>query len=208
MKKIIVFSLFFLFFVGGYGTSQFFADGKIQTILREKNQCLEQINNVSSTSQKNCKVNAAIAQQKAVALEKVVQTGVHFSSHVSHVSATKSEITVQLQGGKDMKVDASDLVMHYSQNLTVLSITSGNAFPIYPRSLAENGVITITGVASIQDSGILMGQPNSTFATLWVEKTGDSKQKGTLIIDSVNSKAFLQGKSVLDLSTSDMQISL
>lgn len=198
MKKIAVILLLISFFLGGFFTAQTLFEKRIQTITLEKEKYKSLSQKIKECPQKECKQDLVLTKEKEKALENIVESKIRFSSKKTQTSPTLATITVTMLGGSAMKVDASDLVFNYSNNLKILKITPGSAFPSYPRIVAENGVLTVTGIATIGDKGIILGTPNETYVTFEVEKIGDIAQKGTLSIDMINTKAFLQGNSVLD----------
>ncbi len=104
-------------------------------------------------------------------------------------------------------MDAADLALSYSDNLTFSQILPGTAFPSYPRKIASEGAIIITGVASF-NTNIQFGESNKVFVTFVVEKLRDKNQKGTISIDVANTKVYMLEKSIFNESKSFKQIEL
>jgi len=208
MKKIIVSLLFVSFFLGGFFTSQLISEKRIQTITQEKEKYKVLSEKIKEYPEKECKQDINLTLEKVKAIEDVVDSNIYFTFQKSTQSSTQITVVVTMVGGSGMKVDASDLVLQYSNNLKITKITPGTAFPSYPRLIAENGVITVTGLATLDSNGMVLGTPNKTFVTLEIEKMGDLKENATLTVDKASTKAFLQGNSVLDESKTDFTIEL
>jgi hypothetical protein len=208
MKKIAVILLFISFFLGGFFTSQNILEKRIQVITLEKEKYKSLSQKIQECPQKECKQDIKLTAEKEKALENVVESKIHFSAKKTQTSPILTTVVVTMLGGSAMKVDASDLVFSYTDNLKILKITPGTAFPSYPRIVAENSMLTITGIATIGDKGIILGKPNETYITFEVEKIGDTAKKGILTIDKTNTKAFLQGNSVLDENQEDLRIEI
>ncbi|MFH0772877.1 MAG: hypothetical protein V1922_01025 [bacterium] len=208
MKKIVVFSLLILFFLGGFFTSAILTKKEIEKTNEAQKQCQSHLLQALSAPKKESEQDIYLYAQKIKALDNIIASTVYFSPQISYLSATKKEVIISLLGGAAMKADASDLVMRLSDNLKILEIRSGTAFPSYPRKISSDGIVTITGIASLDGAGMKLGQPNQIFITLLVEKTGDVKQKGKISVDKLNTKVFLQGNSILDPNLTFEEIEL
>ncbi len=206
MKKIAVVLLFVSFFLGGFFTSQVVLEKQIKTISAERDTYKALSQKIKECPKQECKQDVKLTAEKEKVLENVVESKIHFTAQKQSVSPTVQLVTIMMVGGSAMKVDAADLVMNYSNNLKISTITPGKAFPTFPRTIAENGVFTVTGVATIGSDGIVMGTPNEVYVTFEVEKVGDIK--GTITLDKANTKAFLQGNAVLDEKHADIMIEL
>lgn len=181
---------------------------KVSSSIQTEKLCQTQLQQAIVLAKKNSAQNVCLSAQKEKVLEKVQDSKVYFSIKTSQTSAVETDIIISLLGGPSMKMDASDLVLNYTDNLTVLEIIPGQSFPTYPRKIAENGVITITGVARLDGNGIKLGEPNTIFATLRVKKTGDARQKATITVSTTNTSAYLEGNAVLDPSLTFGKIEL
>lgn len=208
LKKIALFFLLSLFYACGFFTAITLGRQEAGKIELEKKQCLSQLKQVSETMKKTSDQDLNLYAKKAITLENVVESKTYFSFKKIQLSSTKFEITISLIGGSTMKADASDFVMKYTDNLKIEEIKTGTAFPSYPRKNIINGEITVTGIASLDNSGIKFGEVNNVFSTFIVEKKGDIKQKGILSIDKERTQIFLNGKSVLDIAKMFSQIEL
>jgi len=206
MKKIAVVLFFVFLFLGGFFTSQTDLEKRIKTITEERDIYKALSQKIKECPKQECKQDVKLTQEKEKVLENVVESKIHFTAVKSSNSSSAIVVTVTMMGGSAMKVDAADLVMNYSSNLKISKITPGKAFPTFPRMIAENGTLTVTGVATIGANGIVMGTPNEVYATFEVEKVGDIK--GTITLDKINTKAFLQGNAVLDENHADISIEI
>lgn len=200
LRGILLVLLFPLFFIGGYYTSERTMQKKIQSSISQGKECKTQLQQALGLAKKEIKQDVCLSVQKEKALEKVEETQVYFSSKVVRKSPTVVDVEISLMGGNSMRIDASDLVLNYSENLKITEMIPGPALPSYPRKLSEGGVITLTGIASLNGNGIIFGQPNNIFVTLHVEKTGELKQKGVITLNKTDTNAFLQGNPILDIS--------
>lgn len=198
MKKIAIVTLLICSFFAGYLISQKSTERKIQTLTLEKDKYKGMIDAMQQCPKKDCKEELRLTIEKEKSLEDVIESKISFVSRTKRFSSTKTVVTVTMVGGQGMKVDASDLVFLYSKNLKIGAITPGTAFPLYPRMVAEDGILTITGIATIGSGEIIMGKPNEIYVEFEVEKIGDATEKGTITLDTVNTNAFLQSNSVLD----------
>lgn len=208
MKKIFVFLLFPLLFFCGFFVSENNMQKKIENIGIKEKQCQSQLKQTVVMAKKDQTQNEYISIQKEKELEGIVESKVYFSSKISRISATETEVNISLMGGADMKIDASDLILDYSDNIKIISIIPGSAFPSYPRKLLEGGKITVTGVASLNGTGIKLGQTNQIFVTLRVEKMKDLNQKGTITLNKGGTSAFFQGNPILDFGLTFEKIEL
>lgn len=208
IKKLLVFLFLFLFFICGFYTSQQIIQKEVVKAATENKQCQSQLQDVLATNRKTSTQDLNLFTQKTQELEKVVESTVYFSSQSTPLSDTKTKVVISLIGGDSMKSDASDLMMRYSENLTILEIIPGDAFPSYPRKATTSGEITITGIASLENNEIKFGEPNKVFTSLIFEKTGNLKEKGTITIDKGVTQIYLQGKSIIDANKTLKQIEL
>lgn len=166
--------------------------------MSEKIQCDQKLQEALTSYKKVSKEDLNLYVQKTNAMEQIVESKMYFTTSVSYISNTKTKIVISLKGGKSMKADASDLVLSYSPNLVIQEIVPGVTFPSYPRKVVNAGELILTGVASLSGNGIKLGEPNTVFATLIVEKKGNQKQTGILSVDTTRTDIFLEGVSVLD----------
>ena len=171
---------------------------KVQSSIVQEKECKLQLKQALDLSKKEKIQDVCLSAQKEKELENVQESKVYFSSKVNKKTPTEFDVVISLMGGEAMRIDASDLVLIYSDNLTIEEMITGPALPSFPRKLSENGVITLTGIARLDEDGITLGQPNNVFVTLRIKKTGDSKQKGTITTNKNDTNAFLQGNSILD----------
>ena len=208
LKKCIIFLLFILFYLGGFYTSETSTKKKVTSCIQTEKLCQSQLKQTIVLAKKNTTQDICLSTQKEKALEKVQDSKVYFSIKTSQKSEIETDIVISLLGGLSMKVDASDLVLNYTDNLTILEIIPGQSFPIYPRKIAENGVVTITGIARLDGSGVKLGESNTVFATLRVQKTGDIKQKASITLNTTNTSAYLEGRAVIDSSLTFGKIEL
>jgi len=56
---------------------------------------------------------------------------VSFSSKITHISLSRYEVVVLLQGADGMKVDAADLSLSYSNTFEITSVQKGSSFPLF-----------------------------------------------------------------------------
>lgn len=190
--------LFPLFFAGGYFISEKNIQKKIQSSVVVEKECMLQLKQALDLAKKEIKKDICLSVQKEKVLESVEETKVYFSSKTTKRTPTEFDVAISLMGGDSMRIDASDLVLNYSENLSIIEMIPGPALPSYPRKLSESGVIILTGIARLDGDGITLGQPNNIFVTLHVKKTGDSKQKGIITVNKNDTNAFLQGNAILD----------
>lgn len=201
-ERNVLFILLFLFFVSGYLTSEYLANNTQSKKSLDNNQC-----KVSS----QCAIpesDMAIYLKKGQELQNVSASLVSFSSKVSSLTPSQFEVAIMLQGTSGMKVDATDLSLIYSDNVSITSIQTGNSFASYQTNKEIPGKLRISGVTKIENNIVKFGEVNTLFATITFEKNGDLKKMGTLTIDPTNTKVFYQGVSVLDIATSINQIKL
>ncbi len=181
---------------------------KVSNSIQTEKLCRTQLQQAIVLAKKNTVQDVCLSMQKKKALEQVQNSKVYFSIKKSQRSAIETDIIISLLGGQSMKMDASDLVLNYTDNLTILEIIPGQSFPTYPRKIAENGVITITGVARLDGNGIKLGEPNTIFTTLRVKKIGDARQKAMITVNTTKTSAYLEGNVVLDPSLTFEKIEL
>lgn len=181
---------------------------EINKTVQERKQCQSQLQQTLSAPQRTSDQDLELFAQKAKILDTIVESKMYFTPRISFLSDTKKEITISMVGGKAMNADAGDLVLNYSNNLKIIQILPGQAFPLYPRKVVTNGELAITGIASLENNKIKFGEPNKIFAILRVEKIGDIKQKGILSVKKTNTNVFLEGKSIFDPNKTFNQIEL
>lgn len=208
IKKIVAFFLLFLTFIGGFIVSQIITKKELKEITAEKNTCISQLQQVVSQPKRVNEKDLNLYVQKTNALANIDESTLYFSPKISKQSPSRIEVVIMIIGGSGMKADASDLVMKYSNNLKIIEVLPGQAFPSYPRKVIGDGEITITAIATLGNNSVKLGEPNKPFATLIVEKTGASLIKGTISIDKVNTQIYLQGKPVFDPDKTFNQIEL
>ena len=207
MKTIIVSLLFILFFIAGFFTSEIISQNKKEPPVQPQVQCKSQLKEALIIERQTASQEAMLLEVKKKAVEDVVESHLYFTSQVISLSPTKSKIIISLIGGAQMKTDASDLTILYPpEHIAIREIQQGASFPLYPRQLAEGGVITITGIARLMGETIQMGEPNRIFVTLVVEKIGTAGESPPLSIDGNRTSVFLQGKSVLNIGKSVKEI--
>lgn len=145
--------------------------------------------------------------QKNKAMENISNSQVYFSAVKKELNPKTYRLDIYLSAREGMKVDGADLVLSYESNIVINQIIKGQVFPQYPRLLAEDNQIYITGLASLAGNTIKLGQPNKIFVSLIVAKKETSKP-AILNVNQTDTKAFLNGEPVLNLELSFNQIVL
>ena len=149
-----------------------------------------------TTSQKQLSLGDFYLQaQKDKALQEVVEGEVFYIVEVKDLGDNRYQLDYSLRGTETMKVDAADLILLLSKNLTLEKWEVGPAFPNYPRRVVEGQKIIITGAASIKGNKVILGEVNKTMLSLVIKKNIPS-QTASVIIDTENSQAYLKGQSV------------
>lgn len=189
-------------------TSDFLNRKEFDRSAQENNQCRALLGKTGMTSCKVSDADLAVYVNKERALENVSASLISFSSKVSSLSPAQKKVVIMLQGNPSMKVDAADLVLKYSDNLTVISVKTGESFASYPKNKVDESNIYVSGVASINEGTVRFGEVNKPFVTLVIEKKGDMQKQGILTVDEINTKIFYQGVSVLDTNKEITQITL
>lgn len=139
---------------------------------------------------------AQIQTEKQTALSEKKEGTVYFSAKSILLPGGDTQIDITLNGEGDVSVDATDLVISYPSGVEIKEIKKGTAFPSYPRALAKNGSITITGIALPMGSSITYGKVNELFATIIVNKKTDVKMN----INTKDTQAYFNGEPILDFS--------
>lgn len=145
-----------------------------------------------------------LEEQKKAGLAGKKEGLVYFSQKTTLLPNNKAQIDIFLTGGKNILVDAADLVLSYSPNLSIKEIKNGAAFPSYPRSIYQDGVITITGLALPQGNLVTYGKTDEVYATIILEKQG----QGTVEINTKDTQAYFNGTPILDFISSFKPIEL
>lgn len=205
LKRGIVFLFFFLFFLAGFFTSENLIRGEVNDEMKKNEECQSQLKQ-ARIPRKVTDQDVSLSIQKSKALESVISSTLFFSSRVSRSTSNRIEVVISMEGGAHMKADAADLVLTYSDNLRVIEVLPGKAFPSYPRKTYNDHSITITGLASFGSNGVTLGQANELFATVVFEKMGS--EKGVVSIDTSNTNVLLEAKPVLDSDKSFSKIEL
>jgi len=146
-----------------------------------------------------------LVAQKAEALKNLSDTEVYFSAVKKPLSANRFYVEIYLSAQENTRVDGADLVMNLDPNLTVANLQKGSVFPQYPRLIADNNQIIITGLASLSGNNLKLGEPNQLFASFEVYKNSSAKAP-TITVDQNSTKAFLNGEYVLNQMVSFSQI--
>lgn len=208
IKRMAVFILLFITFLAGFFVSQNISRKEIDRIISQKNECVLKAQSGATLTRTISDEDLNLYFQKRKMLESTVESRLFFSPRVTKTQAGKTEVDIQLAGGANMKADASDLVLKYTNNLHILEIKPGTAFPLYPRKAIREGVLTITGVAALSGGNLAYGESNKPFITIVVEKVGPPAQIGLLSVDKINTQIYLQGNSIFDASKTFNQIEL
>jgi len=109
------------------------------------------------------------------------------------------QVSVYLQGDGRAAADAADLRLDFGNNLEVVEIKTGTAFPLYPRKVIGKNYLLITGLASLANNNVVFGQPGKLFADITIEASGTaSNQKHSLSLNKSDTKIYLNGESVFD----------
>jgi len=131
-----------------------------------------------------------------MALDEKKSGQLFFSAKSTQLPGGDTQIEITLDGNPATSVDAVDLVLTYNNDTVVKEIKKGTAFPSYPRTLAKNGSITITGIALPMGNTISYGKVGSLFATITVNK----KPGTALILNTKNTQAYFNGAPILDFA--------
>jgi hypothetical protein len=147
-----------------------------------------------------------LVAQKAEALKDINTTEVYFSAVKKPLSANRFYVEIYLSAKEQMRVDGADLVMNFDPNLTISNLQKGSVFPQYPRLIIDNNQIIITGLTSLANNTIKLGEPNQLFASFEVYKNNPA-QTSIIAVDQNSTKAFLNGEYVLNQAISFSQLS-
>lgn len=133
--------------------------------------------------------------QKAKAEVSVKKTDLYFSYKMNKLESGLFKISIYFEGDNKAAADAADIKINL-KNLEVKSIFPGKAFPSYPRSLAKDNYLLVTGTAVLQGSSFVYGKPE-LFAELTIGKT-DQTEKSEAVLDLEGTKVYLGGESVFN----------
>jgi len=135
-------------------------------------------------------------------LETIIKSPLYFSVKTQKFSVNRWTITIKLEGEIKGAADAADLRLELPENLTVSNIKVGPAFPFYPRKVAVNNYLLISGVASADNNQMVFGEPNKIFAELTVQTINNQLDIKKIVVDKNDTKIYLNGESILDINKS------
>lgn len=144
-----------------------------------------------------------ILEEKQKQAESIKAGLAYFEAKVTSLDARRKQVDVYLNG--ITAVDAVDLVLKYDDTVAIEEVRKGTVFQSYPRLDAENGTVTVTGIAVPQGNGFLYGKTNAIYTTIIVEV---KSSPAGLLLDTQNTKAYLNGSPVLDASSNFDRIAL
>lgn len=101
--------------------------------------------------------------------------------------------------------DAIDLRLDFDKGVEIVEVIDGNSFSLYPRKIIKEGFVLITGIALGQKSEIQFAKPKTTFIKLKL-KTNSLDGKPVISFNRQESKIYLSGSNILDLSRSFSRI--
>jgi hypothetical protein len=101
--------------------------------------------------------------------------------------------------------DAIDLRLDFNKGIEIMEVIDGNSFSLYPRKIIKEGFVLITGIALGQKSEIQFAKPKTTFIKLKL-KTNSLDGKPVISFNRQESKIYLSGTNILDLSRSFSRI--
>lgn len=172
---------------------------------QEKDRLTKQ---VAQSSAKEKRLINKVAEMKAaqsLQVEEQKKTSlVYFSQKTTPLPNNEVRIDISLNGKKDTSIDAADLILSYSSTLSIMEIIKGSAFPSYPRSMFQDGVITITGIALPQGNTVTYGKTGEVYATIILKKQG----RGTIEINTKDTQVYFGGTPVLDFTSNFKPIEL
>lgn len=180
---------------------------------------------VATNNFKNKQLSLLSKQEKIICQNKLQENSSLYQTFKTNCPLPKSgnmyfsyQLTTDQEGQKILSVnldsltpnilaDAIDLRLDFDKGVEIVEIIDGNSFSIYPRKIIKEGFILITGVALGQKSEIQFAKPKTTFIKLKL-KTDNSDSKHIISFDSQESKIYLSGNDILDISRSFSRIEL
>ncbi len=198
--KVKLILLFFVILAMGVGALIVHLPSK-----REKDHLAEQLSRSSEMEKSLINKVAEMKAAQTLQVEEQKKAGlVYFSQKTTPLPNNEVRIEISLNGGKDTSIDAADLILSYSSTLSIMEIIKGSAFPSYPRSIFQDGVITITGIALPQGNTVTYGKTGEVYAVIILKKQG----RGTIEINTKDTQAYFGGAPILDFTSSFKPIEL
>lgn len=176
------------------------------TVLKAKNKDLQQKLKRQTQTQKQISLNDFyLLVQKERALEQITAGQVYFSGVAKKISNQRFQLNIYLLGPNTMKTDAADLAFKCTENCAIEKVKTGQTFPQYPKKQFSADSVSITGIASLAGNKVKLGEPNTLFASVLIRKLVLSKDS-RIAVDQNNTKAYLNGSSVLNQAASMSEI--
>jgi hypothetical protein len=148
-----------------------------------------------------------LKKQKEKALEAIKKNPLSFQATTEKLAPNKWKVTIKLQGEAKSAADAADLKLDLPVSASLSALNTGSAFPVYARKVFSNHSLLISGLASLKNNQIILGQPNQIFAEFIIELEKNEKQK-TIILNKEDTKIYLNGEDVFDANKTFGEINL
>lgn len=208
MRRSIAY-MFVLFFISlsVYCILNYSYQKKLALLISEKNNCQKQL------LEKNPPIltlsDASFVSKRDKELESVKKSLLYFSAKINKLSANQWIITIELTGAAESAADAADLKIVIPDGFITSDLKVGNSFPIFPRQVIDGNYLLVTGIASPNNSEMTYGKPNKTFAEFTVTAVNNNQfNKKAIEVDTIDTKIYLSGESVLDVDKSVKLINL
>lgn len=207
MKSFIV-NIIFLFFISIiiWLITNYSYQKKFNLLETEKNNCQKQL---AVKKQPILTLSdTAFIIKKNKELESVIKSPLYFNASVQKLTANQWIITIELIGKIDGAADAADFKIDLPEGLTASNLKPGPAFPLYPRKVINNNYLLVTGLASVNNSQMVFGEPNKIFVEFNVQATDNQPSKKQIVVNKEDTKIYLNGESVLDTEKTVVRIDL
>lgn len=131
----------------------------------------------------------------------------YFSYEKLSISENTWQITIKLDGDDNVAADAADLQLD-SENLEIVDVAPGDAFPSYPRYTKSGRSVIITGVSAIEKNNITFGMSGKTFAIIKVTVKPQEAGRSSFTVNLSGTKIYFSAQDILDRDRNFTQIEL
>lgn len=207
-KKLAYFFLFFLaFYLISLIALKEYYEKKLAKLSAEKKTLQEDLKRQSQPP--NVSLNDIFLLAKKNKLVNQAKKGqMYFSAKTNKLGKDEWLVIIMLEGDPESIADASDLRLDLDGSIETADLTTGDAFPLYPRKVTSNNAVLITGITSINKSNITFGSAGKTFVTLKVKKTQVLKVPAKISIDPKETAIYLNAENILDQTKNFKEILL
>lgn len=197
VKKLFFIIIFLIGILLGSTATNYFKNKQLSLNQQEKITCqnkLQESSRLCQAFKTNCPLPTA--------------GSMYFSYQLTAAEQGQKILNINLDSlTPNILADAVDLRLDFDKGIEIMEVIDGNSFSLYPRKIIGEGFVLITGVALGQKSDIQFAKPKTTFIKLKL-KTNNLEGKPVISFNHQESKIYLSGNDILDLTRSFSRIEL